>query len=182
MNKAASMASGDYIIYMNSGDVFAGNNVVEDIAAYLDGINELVYGNVIRIKDKGRVLEKYGNRYTPLFLLFQGKMMCHQSIFTRCDIMREYGFNLEYSITADYDFLMRMVHDKRQLCYVDVNVSIIDNIDGISSSVSNMDEMRRQDDRSLKENYPFYYYVLKIPKEIIRSVRRMDEKKVQHGK
>ena len=47
MNKAAKMASGEYIIYMNSGDVFAGKNVVKDIAVNLDGDSELVYGNVI---------------------------------------------------------------------------------------------------------------------------------------
>ena len=181
MNKAVLLANGEYIIYMNSGDVFADNNVISDIAVSLDGISELVYGNVIRIKPHGRILEKYGNRFTPLFLLLQGRMMCHQSIFTRCDIMKEYKFNTEYSITADYDFLMRMVRDKRKLKYVDVDVSIVDNIDGISSDVLNMEEMRRQDDMSLKSCFPLWYYLIKIPKGIVRIAhRRCEQEKLKN--
>lgn len=179
MNKAATLSTGDYIIYMNSGDVFADTTVISDISGSLNGINELVYGNVIRIKPHGRILEKYGNRYTPLFLLLQGRMMCHQSIFTKCDIMRQYKFNTAYSITADYDFLMRMVRDKRKLMYADVTVSIVDNVEGISSELSNMDIMRSQDDRSLKENYRLLYYMLKLPKGIVRTIKRAGEKKAK---
>ncbi|MBR6147686.1 MAG: glycosyltransferase [Lachnospiraceae bacterium] len=176
MNKAADIAKGDYIIYMNSGDVFADSKVITDISKWLDGVNELVYGNAIRIKPYGRITEKYGSEHTPFFLLLQGKMMCHQSIFTKSDLMREYRFDVSYSITADYDFLMRMVHDKRRLHYTDVTVSIVDNIDGISSMIKNMDKMREQDDRSLRSNFPIWYYLMVIPKGMIRCVRRMREK------
>ncbi len=179
MNKAIDKATGDYVIFMNSGDVFADDNVIYNISRFLDGNNELVYGNVIRLKPSGRILEKYGNRYTPMFLLLQGKMMCHQSIFTRSDIMKQYRFNTDYSITADYDFLMRMVHDKRRLQYADVTVSIVDNVKGISSTISNMDEMRKQDDMSLKESFPVWYFVLVIPKGLIRKIRRTGEKRYE---
>ncbi len=175
MNKAADMATGDYIVYMNSGDVFASKDAIKDVSTYLDGRNELVYGDVIRIKDKGQILEKYRSRFTPKALVLQGKMMCHQSMFTGCDIMREYRFNTERSITADYDFLVRMLHDKRILKHADVTVSIVDNIEGISSSVVNMDTMREQDDISLRENFPVWYHVIKIPKAVVRFFRRRQE-------
>ena len=177
MNKAAYLATGDYIIYMNSGDRFADRDVLAKAAKHMDGKSDLVYGNVIRIKDKGRILEKYGNKHTPMFLLLQGKMMCHQSMFTGCDVMRKYRFNTDYSITADYDFLMRMVRDRRDLKYMDIIVSVVDNVEGISSSVSNMDSMRMQDDRSLRENFPIYYYIMVLPKGIIRSLRRIKERR-----
>lgn len=177
MNKATQLATGEYIIFMNSGDVFASPKVLLQISPCLDGVNDLVYGNVIRIKKQGEVLEKYGSKKVPLYLLLQGKMMCHQSIFTRTAIMREYGFNKEYSITADYDFVMRIVHDKRKLKYSDVTVSIVDNVEGISSSINNMDEMRRQDDLSLKTNFPGLYYLMKIPKGFVRWFHRRIENK-----
>ncbi len=177
MNKAADNAAGDYIIYMNSGDIFADNDVLQNIADHLDGKNELVYGNVIRIKKNKKILEKYGNRYTPMFLLLQGRMICHQSIFTKSDIMRSYRFNTDYSITADYDFLMRIVHDKRKMQYADVTISVVDNIEGISSSVKNMDRMREQDDMSLKTNFPGWYYLMAAPKGILRGFKRKKERK-----
>ena len=176
MNKAIDRATGKYIIFMNSGDVFANKHVLSDISSYLDKNSEIVYGNVIRIKEKGRLLEKYGNRYIPLLLLLQGKMICHQSIFTRCDIMRQYRFNTDYSITADYDFLMRAVRDKRELKYADVTISIVDNVNGISSSIRNMDVMRQQDDKSLKSNFIVAYYALMVPKYIIRVIKHMKER------
>jgi len=179
MNKAIDIASGDYIIFMNSGDIFASETVLSDIIEALDGKNELVYGNVIRLKHGGRVLEKYGNRYTPMFLLLQGRMICHQSIFTRCDIMKEYRFNTDFSITADYDFLTRVIQNKRKMKYVDITVSIVDNEEGISSTISNMDIMREQDDKSLKENFPMWYYAMVLPKGFIRGIRRIREKKYE---
>ncbi len=172
MNKAIDNTTGDYIIYMNSGDIFATNDAIKEISAHLDGTNELVYGNVIRIKPEGKIRERYEGFMVPLRLLLMGRMMCHQSIFTRCDIMKQYRFNTEYTITADYDFLMRMVHDKRILKYVDTDISIVDNVNGISSDSSNMKTMRQQDDRSLHKNFPFLYWLIFIPKNMYRFIKR----------
>ena len=181
MNKGHSLAEGEYIIYMNSGDTFADTDVLKDMIPYLDGHAELVYGNVIRIKEGGRILERYPGKHRPLILLAQGKMMCHQSIFTRCDIMKQYGFDMKYSITADYDFLMRMVRDKRVLVYADRTISVVDNVDGISSSITNMDAMRQQDDESFKESFPGLYRLTYPIKAVIRIVRRRQERRLQEN-
>lgn len=172
MNKAVDNSTGDYIIYMNSGDIFATNDAIKEISAHLDGTNELVYGNVIRIKSEGKIRERYEGFMVPLRLLLMGRMMCHQSIFTRYDIMKQYRFNTEYTITADYDFLMRMVHDKRILKYVNTDISIVDNVNGISSDSSNMQTMRQQDDRSLRKNFPLLYCLIFIPKNMYRFIKR----------
>lgn len=177
MNKAADMATGKYILYMNSGDLFADDMAIEKMVPYLKEGHELVYGNVIRCKEDGEHLETYHGRNVPLKLALQGKMMCHQSIFTRTDIMRKYRFDLNFSITADYDFILRMLHDKRAFKYVDVTVSKVDSIEGISSLVQNMDKMRKQDDISLKNNFPVLYGLVAPPKEVIRAVRRIVEKR-----
>lgn len=176
MNKAAHMASGEYIIYMNSGDVFNDDIVVEQMIPFLAGGYDMVYGNVIRSKSTGKILEKYSGPFKEMRLLLSGKIMCHQSMFTRTTLMKEYSFDTEYSITADYDFVMRLMHDKRRVYYAkDIIVSRVDNIEGISSQLSNMDEMRRQDDRSLRTNFPVLYYMICPIKTIIRVVKRIQE-------
>ncbi len=171
MNKATWLATGDYILFMNSGDVFVDKDVIKDLSVILAEGHELVFGNAIRNKPQGQVIEKYHGKHKIMTLLLQGRMMCHQSVFTRIDIMRQYGFDLKYSITADYDFIMRMMRDKRDIVYIDRTVSIVDNVNGISSSKGNFAIMRKQDDDSLKANFPVWYMIVTPIKRLKRLFR-----------
>ena len=169
MNKSLRLAKGDYVIFLNSGDVFCDKSVLEDMASHLTA--DIVYGNVIRKTHDGDVTEKYPGRYKLFWLLLQGKMVSHQVLFTDTDIMRKYGFDESYKITADFNFLVRAVHDKCSLNYVDRNVSIMENREGISARPENLNIMRAEDDRSLKEYFPFWYYVLKPVKYVARKMK-----------
>lgn len=174
MNKAIDISTGDYIIFMNSGDVFCDSRVLEDMVPHL--CDDLVYGNVIRKTQDGDRLEKYHGKWKLMSLLLMGKMMSHQTVFTKSDIMKKYRFNEQFKICADYDFVVRAKKDKCSMIYVDRTVCIMDNIEGISAQVDNMDRMRSEDDRSLRENFKVYYYILKIPKGIVRFFRRIHER------
>lgn len=167
MNKSLGMAKGDYVIFLNSGDVFCDKNVLQDMSAHLT--EDIVYGNVIRRKHNGDIVEKYPGKHKLFWLLLQGKMVSHQVLFTKTDVMRKYGFDESYKITADFNFLVRAVHDKCTLRYVDRNVSIMENREGISARPENLNIMRAEDDRSIKEYFPFLYYVLKPVKAFARK-------------
>lgn len=174
MNKSIDLCTGEYIIFMNSGDVFCDEKVLEDIVPYLR--SDLVYGNVIRKTKNGNVLEKYHGKYRIMSLLLMGRMMSHQCLFTRADIMRQYKFDEQFKICADYDFIVRTKKNKCSMKYIDRNVCIMDNIEGISSQIRNLDLMRSEDDRSLKNHFFLLYYFIKLPKEIIRCFKRIVEK------
>lgn len=174
MNKAIDLCSGEYIIFINSGDVFCDDEVLEDMVPHLR--SDLVYGNVIRKTRNGNRLEKYHGKYRIMSLLLMGRMMSHQCLFTRVDIMRQYKFDEQFKICADYDFIVRAKKNKCSLKYIDRNVCIMDNIEGISAQIKNYEIMREEDDRSLRNNYMFMYYLIKIPKGFVRCVRRIPEK------
>lgn len=174
MNKAIILSTGKYVIFMNSGDVFYDDRVLEDMIPHLQF--DLVYGNVIRKKQKGDILEKYHGKHKIICLLLMGRMMCHQALFTKTDIMKEYRFDERIKICADYDFVMRAKKNKCSMKYVDRTICVVDNVEGISSQLDNYEIMRKEDDRSLKENFLFYYYIVKIPKGIVRFFRRICEK------
>ncbi len=173
MNKGLDLCSGQYIIYMNSGDCFHDEKVIEDMLPYLN--TDLVYGNVVRRKKRGEQLEKYHGRYKLMLLLLSGRMMSHQSLFVRTDVMRKFRFNEQYKICADYDFVVRAKKSKCSIQYIDRTISVIDNIEGISSQIENYEIMREEDDRSLRENYVCIYYLIKIPKGFVRFVRSIWE-------
>ena len=152
---------------MNSGDVFADNNVLSDVAGSLSG--DIAYGNVIRILPDKEVREKYSGRAYIKWLLLQGKMICHQAMFIKTAVMREYGYNLEYKITADFNMLCRLVHDKKQFAYIDRDIVRMDNITGISTVSSNLPVMWKEDDRSIRKYFPVWYYLLVPIKKVARG-------------
>ena len=192
MNKGIDLCTGDYILFLNSGDVFADKNVVSDVVTRIcgDGISggenragggcldgatpdknlmpDIVYCNVTKIYQDQNITERYPGKHTVFKLLMMGKMPCHQGIFTKTSILKRFRFDESYKICADFDFLLRCVRGHVRMQYADVNVSIVDCVMGISSQEANLDRMRAEDDRSIRENYPVLYWLMWIPKKIVR--------------
>lgn len=166
MNRAVKRCTGDYVLFLNSGDIFCDERVLEDMLPYLH--EDIVFGNVIRLYEEGEKRETYrsANRVFPLLLM--GRMPCHQVIFARREVLQRFAFREQFSITADYDFLVRCHRQGCSMLYVDRDVSRVDCVEGVSSQRENLNKMRSQDDESLKESYPFWYQVLKPVKYLVR--------------
>lgn len=182
MNKGIDVCSGDYVFFLNSGDLFADDQVLENVVRQIQSTSgmdraELFYGNVIRCYEKEFRPEKYPGKYIVFRLLMMGRMPCHQGIFTDTVIMRKYRFDESYKICADFDFLMRCLRGHVRMCYLDINVSIVDCVNGISSQDMNLDMMRTEDDRSIRDNYPLLFWMMRIPKKIIRKSGKFNGKK-----
>ena len=100
MNKGIKLSEGEWIIFMNSGDVFFGNNTFdkflsEDIKNY-----DIVYGDA-QIINKGLkyiVKSKIFNYNTCLM------PFCHQSVFVRSNILKKKNFSLKFKISSDFNF------------------------------------------------------------------------------
>lgn len=169
MNKATAMARGDYLCFMNSGDVFADEMVLSDIADKLSG--DITYGNVVRIKEDGELTEKYkGTLAETKWTLLKGRMICHQAMFIKREVMLRYGYDTKYRITADFNMLCRMVKDKKELNYVDRDIVRMDNIEGISSDKKNIPIMWKEDDQSIRECFPVWYTLLRPLKFVKRKL------------
>ena len=52
-------------------------------------------------------------------------------------------------------------------------MSVMENRWGISAKKENIAIMRAEDDRSLKTNFPFLYYLIILPKMIVRLIMRI---------
>lgn len=170
MNYATDLATGDYVIFMNAGDVFYSINTVEAVENELHSLDEIIYGDVLRRYKDTSLTESYYKK-SILKMILCGKMMSHQSIFIRTDIMKKYRYDTSYSITADFDFVVRAYRDKLSFKYIPVTISSVECITGISSNTNNIKQMRQQDDLSLKKNLPVWYFFIHIPKSIYRKIR-----------
>ncbi|MCQ2497582.1 MAG: glycosyltransferase [Lachnospiraceae bacterium] len=171
MNKSLNMITGDYVIFMNSGDFFVDENVLQNICNEMheDELPDLIYGNVIRQTINGKRRECYGGRISVKRNLLLGRMISHQVMFFKTDVIKNYCYDETYIITADFNLLARMLKNKCSMEYIDIDVSVMENREGISANPTNLQRMREEDDRTIRGCFPFWYVVLRPIKYIKRS-------------
>lgn len=176
MNNSLEHINGKYVLFLNSGDLFYDNRVLEDVAPFLT--HDVVYGDVFRKTSDGGFIQKYkGGKKEIVVLLLCGTVMCHQAIFAKTDIMREYRFNEIYKVAADHEFIARALKDGRDIFHVGRTICIYDNESGISAQADNQDWIRKEVDGSLKTTLPGWYYAIKIPKGIYRFAHKLIDRR-----
>lgn len=117
MNKGIEHATGEYCIFMNSGDCFENNKVIEDVVnAQITA--DLVCGNTI-LTDGTRALARLEITFESLFQ----HAICHQSCFIRTSIMRKYMYDESLKIVADRKFFIQaLILDNCSYQAIDVDV------------------------------------------------------------
>ena len=171
MNKSLGRITGDYVIFMNSGDMFYDSKVLSDVAPWLT--EDIVYGDVYRRCSTGDYIQRYkGTHAERIRMMLCGLAFCHQTQFTRTELMREYGFREDHKITADFDFVVRALGDRRSFKHVDRVICSFDNDGGISAQKANYFQMTKEDGKSMRESFPVLYYITTIPKRLFRKLFR----------
>jgi len=129
MNKGVKFANGEWILFMNSGDIFCDRNVLENIKSGLNDSAEIVYGDTFSI-----IANKiYYIKASPLNnLIKKGMPFCHQSVFVKKKLLLETKFNTNYKILGDFDFFRKMYVDNVSFQHIPIPVSIFDNEGGLS--------------------------------------------------
>jgi len=117
MNKGINESKGEYILFMNSGDIFSSRNVLSDLAIHCTA--DIVYGNVLFVFDENssvQVIPK-GLSYLP-----HGMPFVHQAAFVKLKYARNNKFDQRYRLAADYDFFWRCYMIGLSFKYIDINV------------------------------------------------------------
>jgi glycosyltransferase involved in cell wall biosynthesis len=104
MNKGLAKATGEWVMFINSGDTFAGPDVLSGI--FNDDIFgvDVIYGDWITDYKRFRVLQKAGSPSS----LQKGMVFCHQAMAFRTTLARDCGFNQGFPIGADYDMIYNL--------------------------------------------------------------------------
>lgn len=109
-NKGLVEATGEFVIFMNSGDSFQDGEVARDFAA-MERDFDLLYGDVV-LENNGRLIDrKYPDRIT--FRYWLRSFLCHQAVFYRREIFATHGgFSLKYCYAADHEHHYRLWRDR----------------------------------------------------------------------
>lgn len=154
MNKGAKLASGKYLLFMNADDLLT-ENALNYYASIIDNqcdSIDILYGDtVVEYYHKGKYKTKIRKAYPNITrkTLMDGMGIVHQSMITSRQLFQQLGgFNLKYSIGADWDFLIRSVKASARLYYIDKPVSIF-SLSGVSSFAHNKERHLIRKDNNL---------------------------------
>jgi glycosyltransferase involved in cell wall biosynthesis len=112
MNKGLALATGDIVGFLNSDDMYADPDVLSDIAEVF-GVPEVdaVYGDIVMVDPQRlQAVRRYWRpgQYKNGACM-RGWMAPHPSLYVRRDILlKSGGFNLSYSLQADFDLELRL--------------------------------------------------------------------------
>ena len=127
MNKGLERATGQWINFMNSGDRFASVDVLELFnARNFDA--DILYGDAVI---EYPTFQTYYERL-PLKSLWRQMAFCHQASFVRTSIMKEYRFDLNYKLSADFDFMYKAYTSNKRFVYVNRLICFFDFKEGAS--------------------------------------------------
>lgn len=132
MNKGIKIATGEYLLFLNSGDILSGNDIIGNILPELH-TNGIVYGDMI-IETKGN--RKKAESDNPLMFeeMIRGTLW-HPVSFIKKELFEKFGlYNESYKIISDYEFFLRVIFVERiPVRHIPHYISIF-NTDGIGSS------------------------------------------------
>lgn len=132
MNKGINKANGDYLLFLNSGDYLANNNVIEDVLPQLNN-EAIIYGNMVI--DRYTVLEKAQSPQKIEFEEMIRGTLWHPVSFIKKGLFLQYGlYNEKYKIISDYDFFLKtIVINRVSTKHIEQYITVF-NTNGIGSS------------------------------------------------
>lgn len=186
MNKGICQAQGEYLHFLNSGDIYANNNVLTNIFENKEYEAPILRG--IQICKNGTHQFRWYNHGAEdinLYHLYVDTLR-HQATFIKKSLFKKYGlYDEKYRIASDWRFFVQVILGGESTLYLDIDIVIFD-MTGISNDpkyeklmheerTMTIEELipktiqRDYDrlislDKQMKEDAP-YYYILDLVKK-----------------
>ena len=110
-NKGLALAKGDIIGFINSDDFYVHDRVIERVMkVFEDPSVDAVHADLVYVKqdDPMKVVRHWHSRDLTPALMRRGFIPAHPTVFLRRSVYdRAGGFDLDYKLAADYEFLLR---------------------------------------------------------------------------
>lgn len=139
MNKGVGMAHGDYVNFMNSGDVYYSSDVLNTVVPQLTA--EIVCGRHV-MEGENYIKGGYANSDVTMTDLFTDALN-HQSCFISRALLEAHPYREDYRIVSDWIFTIETVIKQNvSLRLIDTVIALYDN-----RGISNTQEKLRDSER-----------------------------------
>ena len=148
MNKGIKMASGEYLLFLNSGDFLVNGNVLAEVFQN-DCYSDILCARC-NVSDNGKVIWTSNPPEKVTFGTLYLIGLAHQSTFIRKSLFEQYGYYDEsYRYNADIEFWYRSIIE-HAVSTQRIDVITTDyNLDGISSTESRSVKYKEEMDKIL---------------------------------
>lgn len=150
MNKANNLATGDYIFFLNSGDFFSNDYVLNEIINNTDSYYSLIAArtDIYYKKQKLNLVSPPEN----IRLSKESKSYSHQGTLIHKSIYKQFNYNLTYKISADREYWIRVsTIEDFDVIFHDKSLASFE-LGGVSNNHKNV--LRRR----IEDLYIDYYY------------------------
>ena len=181
MNKGLKIASGDIIGILNSDDLYHDKSIINIVVEeYLKSDKMTVlHGDIDYIYKTGMI--RHMRPDLNVSNIIKSMIFKHPTMFVPRGVYNSIGyFNLEYRLSADYDFLIRLVNRNVNFNYI--NKTITDMYDGGASIESEYNGIIESYNAAIangfnKNRVRFYYAIRFLKNQMTQIITKMTGKR-----
>lgn len=178
MNKGITMASGDYIQIMNSGDGLVSDDVTERMQTALkdSGYPSILYGNMLKDMPDGRLMKDkcFAGQEITFLGFFRGTLN-HSPAYIRRSLFEKYGlYDENLRIVSDWKwYLQAIILGEEKPVYTDIDVTLFD-MHGISETNLELRDKERASEmsRMIPSTFLDDYQEWSFPIEQMKRLKR----------
>mgnify|MGYP001502506492 CR=1 FL=1 len=179
LNKGVKSATGEFIGFLHSDDLFTSSEVIADVANELKNNEyDFVHSN-LKIVDEKDITKTIRHMKLPNFNLFKlrvGLIPPHPTIYYRRNMHIDFGYyDNTFSIAGDYDMLLRlMMSGNLKHKYLNINSVIMRSGGKSNRGIFSKLKLNLEILHSAKKNKfytNFFFLLFKIPLKLFEFIR-----------
>lgn len=154
MNKGIGIAEGKYLLFLNSGDAFADQDVLKKIKNFLKTLKSdpaFLYGDSLDMNEAGNI---YYRKAKDHRFIRRGMITQHQAMLFNREKIKNLFYHPEYKYTADYALICDVIYNSNPNEIARVDFAIC------RFSMGGTNEIYRF--KALKEDYQIRRQFLKL--------------------
>lgn len=151
MNKGIAKASGEYLLFLNSGDWLINDSVLQGIFTK-EPDADIIYGDIATASG----ITKYPDKLS--FSFFFRDTIAHPAAFIRRKLFERYGnYNEQNKLASDWEFFLQAIVRHKSSYYHAHTVITFFDVTGVSSRPENAGLVMEERKRVLALYFPDHY-------------------------
>ncbi|EMN6211642.1 glycosyltransferase [Vibrio vulnificus] len=175
MNKGVYAASGEYLIFMNGGDVFADELTCRHVLDAVDTnkMPSVIYGNYVQVRGNNEKIMRFAKDHNTLERCM---FTCHQAIFFHRKCFSERCYSLDYPIAGDYEFCLYLylnshTFSKMQHFICEFDSGGVSDISRVESIFEVISILKRSNRLSVVNRIYLYYRIFR--ESLVSQIKRI---------